>query len=278
MKKYMVRCDMEGVTGVVSYEQAEPGRREYEFGRAMFMSDLLALLEGLRNGGAEEVVIYDEHYDGRNIDLAALPEFARAICGKPPYREDWPGGLDDSFAGVILLGFHSKADTPGGLLPHSYELDIRELRLNGISVGEIGMEAAIAGDCAVSVLMVAGDSAGVAEAEALLPGVLGVSVKESLGAGGALCYPAQVTADRIRSAAERIARRGAAVAPYRVGPGVVLEIEFNPGPYLDSFRAAFADRMSGPGAIRFTGERVVPLWAEYWQMKLLAQRVMKGAS
>ena len=43
----MVRCDIEGVSGVVSYEQAEPGNAEHEFGRRMFQSDLVALLDGL---------------------------------------------------------------------------------------------------------------------------------------------------------------------------------------------------------------------------------------
>ncbi|MCK5801201.1 MAG: M55 family metallopeptidase [Lentisphaeria bacterium] len=160
-KRIMVRCDIEGVSGVVSYEQAEPGRPEYAVGHRLFMADLLALIEGLSEGGTEEIVIYDEHYYGRNVDLTAIPEHVSVICGKPPYREDWAGGLDESFDGVVLLGFHSKFGTPDGLLHHSYELDIRDLRLNGVSVGEIGMEAAIAGDVGVPVLLVTGDSAGV---------------------------------------------------------------------------------------------------------------------
>ena len=28
-KRYMIRCDIEGVSGVVSYEQAEPGKPDY---------------------------------------------------------------------------------------------------------------------------------------------------------------------------------------------------------------------------------------------------------
>jgi len=103
-KKYVVRCDIEGVSEVVSFEQAEPGKPEYAFGQRMFMADLLALLEGLKAGGADEVVIYDEHYYGRCIDLSVLPDYA------------------------------------------------------------------IAGDFGVPVVMVTADSAGTAEAEALLPG------------------------------------------------------------------------------------------------------------
>ena len=94
-EKYMVRCDIEGVTGVVSYNQAEPGNDEYSFGLSMFHNDLLALLDGLRSGGADEIVIYDEHYYGENIDLDRLPENVSAICGKPPLarcpnRWGWP--------------------------------------------------------------------------------------------------------------------------------------------------------------------------------------------
>jgi len=96
MKKYMIRCDIEGVSGVVSYEQAEPGNPEFEFGKRMFMSDLLALIDGLNQGGADEIWGYDEHYYGRNIDIDRLPKNVTSICGKPPYRLNWAGKLDDS--------------------------------------------------------------------------------------------------------------------------------------------------------------------------------------
>ena len=69
-RKYMIRCDMEGVSGVVSYLQVEPGQPDYAFGRSMFHSDLMACLEGLLAGGAGEIVIYDEHYFGRAASQA----------------------------------------------------------------------------------------------------------------------------------------------------------------------------------------------------------------
>ena len=81
LKKIMIRCDIEGVTGIVSYDQTEPGNVEYPFGQKMFMADLIALLEGLNEGGADEIYIYDEHYYGRNIDVGQLPENTVAICG-----------------------------------------------------------------------------------------------------------------------------------------------------------------------------------------------------
>jgi len=273
--KYMVRCDIEGVTGVVSYAQAEPGRDEYACGQRWFMGDLLALLAGLQAGGAGEVVIYDEHYDGRNIDLAALPAAASAICGKPPYRPDWPGGLDESFDGVILLGFHSMFATPGGLLAHSYEPDIRRLRLSGVPVGEIGMEAAVAGDCGVGVALVTCDSAGAAEAEALLPGVRCVVVKEALGESGARCLSAEATAETIRAAAESVVRDPPAVQPLRFEPPVRLEVRLNDGPYLQAVRDALGEAMTDERTLVIDGPSATAVWAEYWQAKLRCQARME---
>ena len=266
-----MRCDIEGVTGVVSYEQAEPGKAEYAFGRQMFQSDLAALLEGLSSGGVDEVWVYDEHYYGRNVDLAALPATVSVICGKPPYRAEWAGGLDGSFDGLVLLGFHSKAGTAGGLLPHTYELEIADLRLNGVSVGEIGMEAAVAGDWGVPTVMVVADSAGAAEAEALLPGVVCVAVKEALGQTGARCYPTAVTAPWIHAAAAQVAASPPPVQPYRVGEAATLEVVLREGPYRDAVRALAPEAMADEHTLVVEGRTATEAWASYWELKLRAQ-------
>jgi len=271
MKKFMIRCDIEGVSGVVSYEQAEPGKPEYAFGQKMFMADLQALLNGLNAGGAEEIVIYDEHYYGRNIDIETLPQNTTAICGKPPYRPDWAGGLDATLTGVILLGFHSKFGTPDAMLHHTYELDIKNLLLNGVSVGEIGMEAAIAGDYNVPVLMVTGDSAGIFEAENLLPGVIGVKVKDSINEHGGICYPLSVTTEKIKSVAINIAQTPPQVAPYKVGNDVTLEVELNEGSYLTSISDLFAEEMSKDNTLIIKGVSATDVWSKYWKKKVSAQ-------
>ena len=61
MKKYLIRLDLEGVSGIISYEQATPGNADYAEGRRLFMGDLLAAIDGLFEGGADEIYLYDEH-------------------------------------------------------------------------------------------------------------------------------------------------------------------------------------------------------------------------
>lgn len=272
--KYMIRCDIEGVTGVVSYQQAEPGTPEFAYARQMLMADLMAAIEGLRDGGADRIIVYDEHYVGRNVDLSVLPSIVSVICGKPPYREDWPGGLDASFAGVILLGLHSKWGTPGGVLAHTYEPDIRNIELNGVSVGEIGIEAAVAGDCGVPVVMVTADSAGVAEAEALLPGVRGVVVKEALGGASALCYPVQATRKLIHDTAAELVTTPPDVKPYWVENNATLQITFNNGPYLKAVRQELSDQMQGEDVLLIRAPTATAAYADYWKKKLHCQAIV----
>jgi D-aminopeptidase len=55
----MIRCDLEGVSGEVSYEQIEPGKPEYSFGLRMFRADLVACVEGLLEGAGATAVWAD---------------------------------------------------------------------------------------------------------------------------------------------------------------------------------------------------------------------------
>ena len=262
MKKYLVRTDIEGVSGVVSYDQATPGTLEYNEGRELFMGDLLALIRGLNDGGADEIYLYDEHCYGRNIVIDRLPENVFTYAGKPPYTPDWAGGLDSSFTGIILLGFHSKADSGSNLLNHSYESDIKNIDINGLSVGEIGNETAIAGEAGVPLVLVTGDSEGIKEAKNLVPDVKGIVVKESCSEFGGMCYPTILTHKWIFEGAKEIARMQDAElpAPFSIPGPVTMKIDF--------FDTEFSRRyLQQYGEAVFHGETVLSCWAQYLKAK-----------
>lgn len=272
----MVRCDMEGASGIVSYDQVVPGKQEYEYGQKMFMADLTALISGLNAGGADEIFIYDEHYYGRNVRLAELEENVSVYCGKPPYLANWAGGLDESFTGLILLGLHSKSGTPNGTLQHTYEHDIKNIVLNGVSVGEIGMEAAIAGDYKVPLLMITGDSAAIDEGKKLFPGVAGVAVKHSLCEWGALCLPLNRSTKAIFETAKEIAQNQPDVKPYSLGRQIEMDIELHDGAYRDVYLLLFKHQFIDLHTIRLQGITVTEVWAEYWQCKLACLKRLEG--
>lgn len=260
MKRFVVRCDMEGVSGIVSYEQAEPGKSEYIVGQRYFMDDLLALIKGLNDGGAEEILIYDEHFYGRNVDMDRLPDNVSVICGKPLYEIDNAGGLTGDCDGMILLGYHSKRGTQNALLNHTYEPDIRNIIINGVSVGEIGVEAGIAGDFQVPFVLITGDSEGVKEAMQLAPDVMGVIVKESLSEFGALCYSSKKTASVIYDASKTLAETERIFKPVSFGNQVEMVIEF----FDTDFAKLYLEIYGKPV---FRGKTVNECWISYCSNK-----------
>lgn len=272
-RKFHIRSDMEGVSGVVSISQVTPGAADYAETRSWYMAELVALIEGLQEGGASEVTVYDEHWFGRNVDLAQVPRGVRVICGKPPYESKWAGGLDASHAGLILHGLHSREGT-GHTLCHTYEPDFKSIRLNGKTVGEIGVEAAVAGDFGVPLVLVIADSAGVAEARKLAPGVIGVATKISRGRTGAECLSLLDTTAAIRDAAARVAGHPPRVKPLRMARPVRMECSFHAGAHLEGLRKLALPHFVSADTIRLTGPTVTAVWARYWQLKLAVQAAL----
>ncbi|MFI4911828.1 MAG: M55 family metallopeptidase [Sedimentisphaeraceae bacterium JB056] len=256
--KIMIRSDIEGVTGVTTYQQAEGS----ELGREMLMNDLLACIKGILATGEHEIIIYDEHTDGRNVDISQLPDSVSVIMGKPAYRKDW-GGIDSSYDAMMMVGFHARSGVEGALLPHSYSRKNLNIRINGKIVGEIGMEAAVAGDFDVPLWLVTGDSAGMAEAEQIVAGVKTVSVKEAMGEFEALCYTPAVTAKKIYDATKNVMSNGLSVKPLKfVGP-IELEIDLADSDYTAKLKEYYPAVFSEGNTVKLTGETVTEVWSNY---------------
>lgn len=261
---------MEGISGIVSYEQADPCKSEYQKSLRLFMSDLNAVLNGLFDGGADEVHIYDEHYFGRNIDISELKSSIGLdrifiYMGKPPYRKDWAGGLTSDFSGLILLGFHAKKGTENALLHHTYESDIDDILINNQSVGEIGVESLIAKEMGVPFIMITADSEGVKEALAMEPDVMAVSVKESLCESGAICQPIQLIYDMIYETAKKAAIKNWEKPAMHRNIPVHMSIKLA----NTTYKREYLRRFSLP---EFTGASVLECWAEYWHNKIEVQK------
>ena len=226
-----VRLDLEGVSGVVSYAQVEPGEPDYPYGQQMAVSDINAAVEGCFEGGAARVVVYDMHCHARNIPLDQFDARGELICGKPTLSRR----LLEQFDALMLVGFHGKAGS-GTLLAHTYESDTLDIRINGRSMGEVGVEATLAGELGTPLILVTGDSAGCAEARELVPDVRTVAVKTSLSAGGALCLPTEKTRALIRAAAAEAVREAHEAQPVSIAHFELLEIDLPSPPPLDMAR------------------------------------------
>lgn len=224
--KIFLMADLEGASGVVSFEQqARPDGSLYQEAREYLLSDVNAAVAGCLEAGAEEVIIFDMHFYGLNLNLNELHPKARLIMGKP--RKIYPLlKLDENFRGMIMIGYHAMAQTEGGVLTHTYDYSMKKLYLNGTLMGEIGMEAAIAGCYKIPLIMLSGDLKAIEEGEALLGNFEKAVVKYGINEHSALCLPTSVTRNKIKEAAKRAIQKIEEVKPYTVRPPYNLRVEF----------------------------------------------------
>jgi len=192
-------------------EQVSRDGPEYLPACDLMMEDINAAVAAAIDAGATEVVVCDTHGGGGQVRVQRMD--ARASYETPNAGLLMPS-LDESFAGVILLGHHARAGTLDAFLDHTMSsASWFEYQINGHVVGEIGIEAAYAGHFGVPVIAVTGDSAAAAEARELLGDVECAVVKWGIGRNRAKCLSLPEAHTRIREAV-----RTAVSSPRRFKP------------------------------------------------------------
>ncbi len=251
--KFLVMTDIEGVSGITTFPQAEHG----EIGKQMLMNDVCAVIDGMRDAGAD-VILYDMHTDGRNIDLSRVD--CPVIEGKPILSDLWRGVGPDGIDGLCLVGLHTMQHS-GALLAHSYLREYDAIYLNGIKVGEIGVEAALAGEQGVPLVFVSGDDKGCEEAEELISGITTCAVKKSLGLNEAICYPPSVTAEKLRIAAKKAATTR--VEPFVLKSPYEIKIQYSECPYLHTMKSLHPEIFENENTVVMRGDNLLKLWSQY---------------
>lgn len=261
--KILISADMEGTCGVSSWvhvdapEEAGAGhpsnQGEYERARLRMTQEVNAAIEGAFAGGASEVIVNDSHDGQRNLLGDELHREAMYISGSDK-RLGMMQGVDlQGISAVFYTGYHAKAGTPQAPLAHTWSTWLQDVRFNGDSTGEFGINAAIAGHFGVPVVMVAGDEKAVEQTRALLgEQVEGAVVKWGLSSTAALHLHPEKAQDVIRAAAERAMTKIGAARPYRLAEGVTVELEFDHQARADQAELLPGISRAGERTIAFT--------------------------
>ncbi len=253
--KILIAADMEGITGVVNWDQVDPAHAEYARFRRLMTQDVNAAIRGATAGGATEIIVTDGHAFGHNILIEELESNARLNSGNSsPFS--MVQGIGTDIQGVIFVGYHARAGAANAVLNHTWSRNrVQNVWLNGQLVGEIGLNASVCGHYRVPVLMISGDQTACAEAASLLGKIEVVVVKQAYGRLSAECLPPPVTHSQIFRAAERVTRQlatGQTPSPLQQPTPIEISIQFN-----QSEMAETAARMPGADLlddrrIRFT--------------------------
>ncbi|MDP7060565.1 MAG: M55 family metallopeptidase [Candidatus Marinimicrobia bacterium] len=224
--KIYISSDMEGVVGAVTGEQMGPSGFEYQQFREFMTAEVNAAIEGARSAGAGEILVADSHGNGQNLLIDKLPKDVK-IVRSWPRPLDMVGGLDDSFDGIIFLGYHASSDNLTGVRAHTFSSGrLTSVKLNGTPVTEGAWNAAIAGELGVPVIMVSGDDAAVEEVSSLVGNVEGAVVKWALSFHSATTLQPDAAYDLIREKAARAVKNIKKYKPYKVKNPVTVEMGF----------------------------------------------------
>jgi D-amino peptidase len=266
--RVLISVDMEGIGGVVDGEDVSPGQPEYERNRKLITAEANAAVRGVHEFDPDaEAWVTEAHAGFRNLLPESLDRRAVLLRGKPK-PDGMMSGLADGVDAVVFIGYHGKAGTGGSVLAHTINgRVVADVRCDGRSLGEIGLNTALAAHHGVPVVLVAGDDSVAAEAGDVAPGVHTVVVKRALGArAAALLHPDEVCA-RIEQEVPRALAGRDAVRPLRFDGPVRVEVEvLTPGmterPLLIPGMERVAGRVVGYQAPDFlTAYRIIQLVA-----------------
>ena len=234
-----ISADMEGIAGIVRREQLIPGERLYEEARGLLTDEVNAVVDGWVRLGAERIVVKDAHYSGLNLLLRDLHPAAEYCFGGLRSVDRFPG-LDGTFDGAVLLGYHAMAGTLRAIRDHTMTAaEWQSVRLNGVPMGEIALDALLFGLHSVPVLLVTGDDKACAEAERFLPSVGTLQTKIGLGRHAGLLRAPRAVCAAYPEQLELAWRRRAKIAPLRLEGPYQLEIRYTATDQLDGL--AFDD-------------------------------------
>jgi len=244
--KVFMSVDMEGISGIVHGSQTGGEPAEYEKGRALMAGDVNAAIEGvLAVDEGTEIVVSDGHSGMRNLKVEDVHEAATLVRGSPKPLTQMEG-MDRDFDAVLFIGYHAKKGTRHGILDHTISGGVIDsITINGLEVGETGINAAIVGYYGVPLVFLSGDKAVTKEAEALVPGITTVAVKEAVSRTAAKCLHPKKARELIkRGVTEALKRR--ATKPFVFKPPIEVRISYMNSLMADAVEfMPFVERIDG---------------------------------
>ena len=267
--KVFMHWDMEGVSGILARQQVwfwEEGVPEEvgEEGRRLLMADINSAAAAALAAGVDEIIVCDTLRGGGNIvldEMLADPRvtYLERSRGYQSGEFRWMPGLDGTVDAFMVPGHHAMAGTAGAFLPHTWTLEWTDFRINGQSVGEMGIEACFAGHWGIPVILAQGDDAACREAEGMVPGIVTACVKRAVSpdACGGLdpASARRLTAEKVTEAIHKL--RACPPGVWRAGQCQAFQPTLPMAVTITMTTAEKADQAANRPGVARTGELTV---------------------
>ncbi len=273
--KILIAADMEGITGVVNWDQVYPGRPEYPRFQKLMTGDVNAAVRGAFAAGADSVIVTDGHNTGRNILIEELDPRAVLTSGSPS-RLSMVHGVDENVDGVMFIGYHGRMGAANAILDHTWSDErVSGLWINDRAFGESGLNGAVCGHFDAPVIMASGDQTLCAEVREFFGNEIRTAqVKKAVSRMSAECLPPFETAKLIEGMAQHAVknlREGKAPRPFKVSTPVHMEIEFIQSEMADK-AALMPNTQRGPDRrVAYNADDMITIYQAFRTMLALAR-------
>lgn len=258
MKIYIV-ADGEGISGVVSSDEMHPTGSRYEEFRRLMTMDVNAAISGAFEAGAIEVVVNDAHWSMLNIIYEELDPRAEIIRGSN--KKMSMVEQIDGFDGAFFIGLHAKVGHSHGVANETLVgPEMYEMRMNEKPVGEVELNAAIAGFFDVPVIMVSGDDCLAKEAEDVFEDIETAVVKKSIDRWAARCLSLKNAHNEIKTKAYKAVSRLNDFKPYKILRQTEFEIEWTSTAACKKASLVPGAYVKSPRIIAYKGNNVLDAW------------------
>ncbi len=181
-RRVLIIADIEGSSGCWNYAASLFFTREWVQACEAMTLDVQAVVQGLFDAGAEEVIIKDFHRTGYNLLPEHIDPRARVnsgyALGPIPGMGD-PGRTDT----VMFLGLHAASGT-SGFLPHTMTSRLAEVQVNGRLVPEVALFASLLAPYGIRPVFFSGCPDACRQARQEVPGITTFEIDKAGGPDG----------------------------------------------------------------------------------------------
>ena len=224
-KKYFISADIEGVTDVTNWDECHQGGAGYAEACRQMSLEVAAACEAILEAG-HEVVVRDGHGSAMNLIHSLLPRGTKLMRGWANHVGSMMAGLDETYAGVLYIGYHAPGGSQGSPLAHTINHSkVEWIKVNGELASEFSLNSLYAAQYGVAPLFISGDAEICRRAEAEYPGISTMATKECRGNSTFNMHPADAC-DGIKAAVAEVMKKEAE-APTKACPvpeELVLEV------------------------------------------------------
>lgn len=178
--EFLVAMDLEGIHGVVGRpnEKLSKDTESYAIAKENALIEANTAIAALFDAGADKVLLWDNHGGGNNVDTEKVDPRAIQVFPSKTDKHRFDFVQKHHFDGILLLGYHSREGTLGGVLAHTYNSGaIQYVKLNGKPIGEIETDAYICAAHGIPVLFLSSDDVCIRQATETLPNITTVITK-----------------------------------------------------------------------------------------------------